>query len=530
MALSREYLPATRDARQELVLLHGWGCNRELWRPMLAAMRPWANISLLDLPGLAPGCGGKARPGLDQVLDSIADCCPDRAVLVGWSLGGQLALELAARQPQRVAALVTICSNPCFIATGDWPGMNPQDFCAFKAACEEDPVAGLRRFDLLQSQGAVTRRDLLRELQRQRRLSPGEELQAGLAWLAQLDQRDGLTRLAIPQLHLQAERDALVPGTVLATRLEELLAGNSLAEVQLLEEASHLAPLEMPAAVAARIDGFLDAGGMPDIPGTPPTVPAKQDIAASFSRAAPRYDSVAALQRAVGARLMARLEPGADSPATILDLGCGTGSSRPDLLQRYPQARYIGLDLAPGMIAYARDRFGGDTQWLVGDAEALPLAAGSVDLVFSSLAFQWCYQPQKLFAELARILTPEGRCLFTSLGPDTLHELRTAWAAVDAHQHVNRFLPLDQLEEAASRVPGMRLSLDREYYRMEYDRVSELLTELKTLGAHNMNRDRPAGLTSRRVMQGMLAAYEAQRVSGLLPATYEVIFGEVRRQ
>ena len=182
------------------------------------------------------------------------------------------------------------------------------------------------------------------------------------------------------------------------------------------------------------------------------------------------------------------------------------------------------------MIAYARDRFGGDTQWLVGDAEALPLAAGSVDLVFSSLAFQWCYQPQKLFAELARILTPEGRCLFTSLGPDTLHELRTAWAAVDAHQHVNRFLPLDQLEEAASRVPGMRLSLDREYYRMEYDRVGELLTELKTLGAHNMNRDRPAGLTSRRVMQGMLAAYEAQRVSGLLPATYEVIFGEVRRQ
>ena len=107
--------------------------------------------------------------------------------------------------------------------------------------------------------------------------------------------------------------------------------------------------------------------------------------------------------------------------------------------------------------------------------------------------------------------------------------MRTAWAAVDAHQHVNRFLPLDQLQEAGSRVPGMSLSLDREYYRMEYDRVGELLNELKTLGAHNMNRDRPAGLTSRRVMQGMLAAYEAQRESGLLPATYDVIFGEVRR-
>jgi malonyl-CoA O-methyltransferase len=496
---------------------------------MLAALRPWANISLLELPGCAPGCGEAALPGLDQLLESIARCCPDGAVLVGWSLGGQLAIELAVRNPKLVAALVTLGSNPCFVATGDWPGMNSRDFCAFRAGYLEDPIAGLRRFDLLQSGGAANRRGLLRELQGQRRALPGEELQAGLAWLAQLDQRDRLRQLAIPQLHLLAERDALVPGAALAAQLEELLSGNSLAEVQLLEGASHVSPLDVPAAVTARIGEFLDARGMLARPGKPLTMPAKQDIAASFSRAAPQYDSVAALQRAVGTRLMERLEPGADSPAHILDLGCGTGSFQPDLLQRYPQARYIGLDLAPGMIAYARERFGADKLWLVGDAEALPLAAGSVDLVFSSLAFQWCYQPQKLFAELARILSPGGRCLFTSLGPDTLHELRTAWAAVDAHQHVNRFLPLAELEKAACRVPGMHLSLDREFHRMEYNRVGELLAELKTLGAHNMNRDRPAGLTSRRVMQGMLEAYEAQRDSGVLPATYEVIFGEVRR-
>ncbi len=529
MELGCEYLPATRDARQELVLLHGWGCNREIWRPMLAAMRPWANISLLDLPGLAPGCGGKAGPALDQVLDSIADCCPDGAVLVGWSLGGQLAVELAARNPHGLAAVVTLCSNPCFVATGTWPGMNPDDFCTFRIGYLEDPVAGLRRFDMLQSTGAADRRGLLRELQRQRRALPGGELQAGLAWLAQLDQRDRLPRLAIPQLHLLAEGDALVPGPTLAAQLGELLAGNSLAEVQLLKDASHVLPLDMPAAVAARLGEFLGARGALAIPGKPPTMPAKQDIAASFSRAAPRYDSVAALQRAVGTRLLERLAPGADSPVNILDLGCGTGSFQPDLLQRHPQARYIGLDLAPGMIAYARGRFGRDKLWLVGDAEALPLAAGSVDLVFSSLAFQWCYQPQKLFAELARILTPAGRCLFTSLGPDTLRELRAAWAAVDPHQHVNSFLPLTELEEAARRVPGMRLSLDREYHPMEYNRVSELLAELKTLGAHNMNRDRPAGLTSRRVLQGMIEAYEAQREGGVLPATYEIIFGEVRR-
>ena len=187
------------------------------------------------------------------------------------------------------------------------------------------------------------------------------------------------------------------------------------------------------------------------------------------------------------------------------------------------------MDLAPGMVRYARARQDRDSLWLVGDAEALPLAAGSVDLVFSSLAFQWCHQPEKLFAELARVLAPRGRCFFTSLGPETLCELRSAWAAVDAHQHVNRFLPLAELEAAARLVPGMQLSLSTRYHRMEYTRVGELLNELKTLGEHNMNRYRPAGLTSRRTLQGMLAAYEAQREGGLLPATYEVIVGEVQR-
>ena len=91
---------------------------------------------------------------------------------------------------------------------------------------------------------------------------------------------------------------------------------------------------------------------------------------------------------------------------------------------------------------------GASCDWLVADAEALPLVNDSVDLVFSSLALQWCYRPDHLFAELARVLKPGGICVFTSLGPDTLRELRAAWAAVDAHQHVNAFLPAGEL------VPG----------------------------------------------------------------------------
>jgi malonyl-CoA O-methyltransferase len=149
--------------------------------------------------------------------------------------------------------------------------------------------------------------------------------------------------------------------------------------------------------------------------------------------------------------------------------------------------------------------------------------------VFSSLAIQWCPRPRHLFAELARVLKPGGRCFFTSLGPATLHELRSAWAAVDAHQHVNTFLPVTELVHAAATIPGITLSVATTRVCMEYQRVGELLAELKTLGAHNMNRDRPTGLTSRRTLQGMLQSYETWRVNDVLPATYEVIFGEVER-
>jgi malonyl-CoA O-methyltransferase len=523
-----EYLPATQAAQQELVLLHGWGCNLEVWRPLLVLLRPWANITLVDLPGCAPGVSIDKPPSLTELIESILDCSPERAVVVGWSLGGQIALELAEREPERVLAVVTICTNPLFAAANDWPGMDAEVFNQFSGSVRANPAAALKRFDTLQVTGARQQRRMLRQLQNLQRPPASAELLVGLGWLETLDNRELLARLRQPQLHLFAERDALVPAAVCHS-IANRLAAESTVQVKILPEVCHLAPLDCPVELQQHIRQFLSVTGT--LHKRPAVTPerAKKDVAASFSRAAAAYDSVAHLQREVGEQLLTCLNQWEGAPTTVLDLGCGTGYFCAELKRHYPGARYLGLDLAPGMVAFARERCEDDCDWLVADAEALPLGSESVDLVFSSLALQWCYHPEHLFAELVRVLRPGGLCVFTSLGPDTLKELRSAWAAVDSHQHVNTFLPGAELEETVGRITGLNLRLERRTFRMEYERVRDLLDELKALGAHNMNPSRPSGLTSRRALQGMLQAYEAWRIEGVLPATYEVIFGVLEK-
>jgi len=525
-AIQREYLPALGSAQQELVLLPGWGSNRDVWRPLLAALRPWANVTLFDIPGLTPGRGDEA-PDLAELVAALVGQLRPGAVLLGWSLGGQLALEVAARTEAAVAAVVTLCSNPCFQAREDWPGMSPALLAAFRANAAEDPGRTLRRFDSLQLEGSARARPLMRALQSLRAAEPGRALQAGLAWLQRLDQRALCQSLAMPQLHLLGARDGLLPPE-LAAALRTLLADNTGAGIEILPGCSHVAPLEAGDVVVATLRNFLERRGLLRETVEDRVHMTKADVAASFSRAAGQYDSVAQLQRDVGNRLLRRLEAAPRQPQRLLDLGSGTGYFAPRLKRLFPAAEYIGLDLAEGMVRFSRDHFPEAGAWLVADAEALPLATDSIDLVFSSLALQWCYRPQLLFAELARVLRPGGRCVFTSLGPDTLKELRAAWAAVDEHRHVNTFLPASELERAAA-TAGVGLSLEARPFSMQYEQVRQLLDELKTLGAHNVNRDRPGGLTGRRALQGMLRAYEIWRDNGVLPATYEVYFGVLQK-
>jgi malonyl-CoA O-methyltransferase len=248
----------------------------------------------------------------------------------------------------------------------------------------------------------------------------------------------------------------------------------------------------------------------------------------SFDRAAARYESSAWLQRRVRAELIDRLQFFPLQPQVVLDLGAGTCLATVALRQRFPQAQVIAVDVAEGMLRAApRPRW----PWLprvarvCADARRLPFDSHSVDLVYSNLMLQWCDRPDDAFAELARVLRPGGLLLFSTVGPDTLRELRAAWSAADRRDHISLFLDMPELGHALARAGLAEPVLDVEHYSHHYPDVRSLMQELKQLGARNAVSTRLRGLTGRGRLAAMTAAYERLRTPAGLPATFEIISG-----
>ena len=158
------------------------------------------------------------------------------------------------------------------------------------------------------------------------------------------------------------------------------------------------------------------------------------------------------------------------------------------------------------------------------DGLALPFPDRSMDVVYSNLCLQWCDTPRALFAEFARVLKPGGFLAASSFGPDTLSELRAAWAtADDARAHVGRFLDLHDLGDAALAAGLKDPVLDSDRITKHYPEVRTLLVDLKGLGATNADLDRARGLTGKTRFKAMLDAYETRRRDGRIPATWEVV-------
>lgn len=264
--------------------------------------------------------------------------------------------------------------------------------------------------------------------------------------------------------------------------------------------------------------------------------PNKLSMARSFGRSALHYDDVAVLQRQTGDELLDRLSLVTLQPERIVDLGTGTGRNLSALSTRYPNAELLAVDIAPGMLSQAKQSFRqamGYKRWLpnqnkpaylAGDAEHLPLADNSVDLIFANLALQWC-ELEASFSEIARVLRPDGLLMFTTLGPDTLYELREAWASVDDSPHVNVFYDMHDVAEAMMQARLAEPVLDTDRYVLTYETTRALMQDLKLLGAHNVTQGRRRGLTTPAALNKMTAYYEQFRNDGVLPASYEVIFG-----
>jgi len=253
----------------------------------------------------------------------------------------------------------------------------------------------------------------------------------------------------------------------------------------------------------------------------------QQAVRRAFDRASRTYDASAVLQEEVRTRLLERLDLVAVKPATVLDAGCGTGLALRPLLGRYRGCRIVALDLSEGMLALARRR----KRWLgaplpvCADAAGLPLRDGSVDLIFSNLMLQWCNELDIVLGEFRRVLRPGGLLSFTTFGPDTLRELREAWSEADGYVHVSRFLDMHDVGDALVRAGLAEPVLDVDYFRLTYDRVTDLMKDLRAIGATNSAVGRNRSLTGPGRLRAAASAYERHRSEGKLPATWEVVYG-----
>ena len=261
----------------------------------------------------------------------------------------------------------------------------------------------------------------------------------------------------------------------------------------------------------------------------PPNYLEPVQVRHTFNQAATSYDTVAHLQTQVGEGLFERVVGIKLAPKTVLDVGTGTGYLLAQLKQSYKSAQIYALDIAENMLQQARKKnyhwFRRNPHFICGDAHQLPFADQSIDLLMSNLTLQWCHNLPQVLQEFARVLSPKGVLIFSTLGPDTLKELRYSWATVDHASHVNLFTDMHELGDALYQAGLVDPVMDVDWLTYHYANGYELMHELKELGAHNITAGKPTGLMGKNKFNAVLTAYEQFRTPSGLPATYEVIYG-----
>lgn len=235
--MSSLYWHTTGTGDRDLVLLHGWGLNAEVWQNMIPRLSPHFRLHLVDLPGFGRS-QGFGPLSLAEMAQQLLPQLPDRAVLLGWSLGGLVASQLALTRPERVAALITVASSPCFTARDEWPGIKPETLQSFQQQLSTDFQRTVERFLALQTMGTENARQDARQLKEvvlSQPMPSVEVLEGGLEILRQDDLRTSLDDLPLPFLRIYGYLDGLVPRRI----AEELDTRWSDSSSVVMEKAAH---------------------------------------------------------------------------------------------------------------------------------------------------------------------------------------------------------------------------------------------------------------------------------------------------
>lgn len=250
----------------------------------------------------------------------------------------------------------------------------------------------------------------------------------------------------------------------------------------------------------------------------------KSRIRRAFNRAAESYAAAAAVQRRVITTLAEQLPPIA-APRLIVDAGCGTGFAFPLLHERWPSARMLGIDIAEQMLARrpGENPAADSAARICGDLESPPLAGQCADLYWSSLTLQWCALDAAL-REAHRILRDGGTLAIATLTTGTFHEVRSAFAGIDAYPHVLEFLPPETIEASVAASGFLRIRSSRERIRAAYPSLKDLLQAVRRTGAHEVGGRRRPGLFGKSAWARVEAAYARFRENDECPLTYDVFY------
>ncbi len=242
---------------EALVLLHGWGMNSAVWGGVAERLAENRRVILIDLPGHG-GSPFASERSLREWADACLAVAPERAVWIGWSLGAQVALQVALDQPERVQKLISLAGTPRFVQGKSWPhAMEDKTLGQFATSLRKDHRKTLERFLALQVRGSDEARTTLRTLKTRLMGKPDPQptaLETGLSLLKNVDLREDLAALQMPTLWLYGERDTLVP----AAAADLLLAILPQAEVYRIAGAAHAPFLSHRDETLALIETFLE--------------------------------------------------------------------------------------------------------------------------------------------------------------------------------------------------------------------------------------------------------------------------------